>query len=205
MYLYKKDALRLIESSKENILSEMKEKFDFLLPLLECDDWTMIVKCHSLIEEIVTNLITAHTNETKLRKFFKRLPLSDKKIGKIAIAKEFGLLTQSECGFIIKFSTLRNDLVHNYKNTDFNLDDYLESLDKNQKKSWYKVINWFDEDNDIKSGWHDLSLSMPKVALWFSIYMFISLKIINENKLKGISELQKVAISTTENLLSESV
>lgn len=201
MYLYKDEILKSLNELKINYVSELDEKYDFLFPLLENDDWTMVIKSHVLIEKIVTNLIIAQTEQVKLKSFFERLPLSDEEIGKLAILKEYGLLSTRQRGFIKKFSTLRNNLIHDYEKSNFNLKDYLESMDKNQKKAWHNIITWFVKEKSSENSWVQFSRASPKHALWLSVWFFISKVLTKELSLKGFTEIEKQALKTTQDLI----
>ncbi|MBC2605747.1 hypothetical protein [Pelagicoccus albus] len=121
--------------------SELKQHGDFLIKLLEEDDWSFVIKSHALIEASVTNLLIRRIGEPEMTKFVKRMPLSDSESGKVVLLKDLGLLDSGLRSFIRWYSELRNKLVHNLEHIDFQLESHFASLDPNQKKSWKKKVN----------------------------------------------------------------
>ena len=104
MYLKKNEAIKLLSELKNNLTNSVIEKIDFLIPLLDADDWTMIIKSHAVLENIITNLIITKIDEPKLEKLIERLPLSDDEIGKLLITKEYDLIHEDQRTFIKKLS-----------------------------------------------------------------------------------------------------
>ena len=81
----------------------------------------------------------------------------------------------------------------------------MQSLDENQQKSWHKIITWFEKKHAIEVSWNSISKTNPKFALWFSVLMFVSLSMTKELELKGFTEIEKLAIKTTNDLLGKRV
>lgn len=205
MYLHKKQAEELIKNSLTSMTDELADKTEFMLSLLNSDDWSMIIKAHALIETIVTELIIAQTEEEKLKPLIERLPLSDNQIGKLKIAKDYNLLTNEQCTFVRRFSELRNMIVHKFENVNFNIKNHIESFDKNQKKSWLKAIVWYAEDEETKQNWEQISVEQPSVGLWFSTMMFVSLTVIKTKELESSTNINQQADETLKELLKSNV
>lgn len=205
MYLYKDQANKLLLEMGGELLSELKGKSDFMLSLIESDDWSMIIKSHALLESLVTELIVSRTEEPKLKALLERLPLSDDQIGKIKIAKDYDLLSSSERAFIRRFAVLRNQLVHKFENLDFDLVTCVQGLDTNQKKSWRNAFTWYEHGKNVENSWSDATISNPKLAVWLSVYMFVSLTAVKIYELKGRSKIRATAEQTVKDLMSKSV
>ncbi len=203
MYLYREQAKDLLKEVTDVAISDLEQKNEFMFSLLEGDDWSMIIKSHALVESLVTELIVSITEEPVLKSTIERLPLSDEQIGKIKIAKDYELLTSSQRTFIKKISELRNNLVHKFENIDFNLSEYITTLDKNQKKSWQKIFTWYEKDKEKNDSWSEATLNNPKLAIWLSIYMFVSLTVVKINELKGLSKIRVASLETANELLNE--
>jgi hypothetical protein len=114
----------------------------YLWNLRNEDDWSFVIKGHAFIEAAMTHLLAESLNKTSLVKIFARLDMSDPNRGKLAFLKDLELLGSKELSFIMKVSELRNDLVHDIRNTTFVFEKYLRGLDKNQKKSFLSAISF---------------------------------------------------------------
>ena len=200
MYLKKDEAIKLLSELKKNLADSVIEKIDFLMPLLDADDWTMIIKSHAVLENIITNLIITKIDEPKLKKLIERLPLSDNEIGKLLIIKEYDLIPEDQRTFIKKLSNLRNNIIHKYENLNFKLSEYLNSLDKNQLRSWEKSVTWFAEDLENKEQWIKISMKTPEIVLWISIFMFITITVIKNGEYNGDNKITALALETTKSL-----
>jgi uncharacterized protein YutE (UPF0331/DUF86 family) len=132
MYLKKKDVKKLLVNFKLSSIDDLKEKSTFIIELLSQNDWSFIIKSHAYLEAVVTQLIIDHLDESSLKGFVERLPLSDSQTGKIAILKELDILEPETRKFIRWFSELRNSIVHKVENIDFDLKSHFLKLDKNQ-------------------------------------------------------------------------
>jgi uncharacterized protein YutE (UPF0331/DUF86 family) len=203
MYLHEDEAKKLLKVLRKTLINELFDKMDYLQELLEADDWTMIVKSYSLIEKVITDLIISKIEEPQLKNVISRLPLADEEIGKLLITKDYSLLSDSQRKFIKKLSALRNKLVHNYEYVNFDLKNYIESLEKNQIKSWHEAVTWFAEDSEAKEQWLAISKKTPKIALWFSMFTIISKLIIKEKEYFGLTELNKQVEITSIKILKE--
>ncbi len=203
MYIFKDEAKKLLNDSSDSMISELRQKSDFMLALIEDDDWSMIIKSHALVESLITELLVSKTEEPKLKSLIERLPLSDDQIGKIKIAKDYELLSTSERSFIKRLSELRNSLVHKFENIDFNLINYVNSLDKNQKKSWQKTFTWYEHGRSVENSWVENTLSKPKISVWMSIYMFVSLTVVKISELKNQTQIDDASQRTINELLKE--
>ena len=93
---------------------------DFFNGLLnQGNDWTFIIKSHALLESAITHLIVADLDRSELAPIVSNLEMSNTKVGKVAFTKELGLLTKDYRSFIRNLSELRNQLVHDIRNTAF--------------------------------------------------------------------------------------
>lgn len=99
------------------------------------NDWSFVIKSHSLLESLVTSLIVHHFREPSISEVVSRLEMSNAQTGKIAILKNTKLLGKNNIKFIIALSELRNILVHRIENVSFTFDEWTLSMDKNQLRS----------------------------------------------------------------------
>lgn len=201
MYLYKQQAEELLTEYVEEISAELKLKLDFLLSIGNDNDWSFIIKSHALIESVITELIISRIEEIEIKPIIERMPLHDDQVSKMRIVKIYGLMTDDQIKFVKKLSEIRNDIVHKFDNIDFTFTNYISQLDKNQRKSWTKLINWYDIEEKNKVKMQDLSLSQPSIAVWISLIQLVSLMVINIKEFKGISKIEKEALITVKKLL----
>jgi hypothetical protein len=107
--------------------------------ILDGDDWSFVIRSHAVIEGLVSALLASHL-DPKLVPLFDRLELGDVDSGKLAFTKVLGLLSSDQRRFISLLSSLRNKLAHNPKYLSFDFDVHFESLDKNQRATFSKVL-----------------------------------------------------------------
>ncbi len=205
MYLSKDQAQQLLAKIGKEMGDELKGKTDFMLSLVKEDDWSMIIKSHALVEALVTELIVAKMEELNIKAVIERLPLSDEQIGKVRIAKDYGLLSSEERAFVRRFSELRNQLVHRFENIDFDLEAHVSCFDKGQREAWQKVFTWFEHGKEVENSWKEATIDNPKVAVWLSAFMFVSLTCVKIGELKGYSSVRIASEQTAKELLGKIV
>lgn len=108
----------------------------FYVLLLKEDDWSFIIKLHTLIEAASTYVLTKKLKNPEIEEVISKLPMSDTSIGKLSMIKDLNILSKGQQKFIRFFSELRNKLVHKLENVEFNFSEYINALDKNQKLSF---------------------------------------------------------------------
>jgi hypothetical protein len=101
-----------IASSLPEIESELQIPRGFLLALQTTDDWSLVVKCHTLVEAAVTHLVITELNEPALHPIIDRMAMGNSGNGKVAFAKALGLLDARELRMLRHLGGLRNALAH---------------------------------------------------------------------------------------------
>ena len=137
----------------------------FFNKLSDEEDWALIIKLHALIESAVSELLTKAFNNSSLKDTFTMLELSNKRTGKMAFINALGLLGDAERRYISSLSELRNKLVHNIKNVNYQLDEEVEKMDRQQFQQFIKNFNTLatELDDNIRNLFrHD-----PAQALWY--------------------------------------
>jgi hypothetical protein len=132
------------------------------LGILSGDDWSFVIRCHAVIEALVSALLAAHL-DPRLVPLFERLELGDVDSGKLAFAKALGLLSNDQRRFISLLSMLRNRLAHNPRHLSFDFDSYFESLDKNQRANFCKVLA-ADLSDRQREQWMSLVPAKPRAT-----------------------------------------
>lgn len=137
----------------------------FFQRLSEEEDWALIIKMHALIESAVSELLTGAFSQAALKETFSMLELSNKRTGKIAFINALGLLGEAERRYISSLSEIRNRLVHNIKNVNFELHAEVERMDAQQFKQFvlkFNTLSTHVDDNVRNLFRHD-----PIQALWY--------------------------------------
>lgn len=101
--------------------SKVGLKQGFFAGLVKEDDWSFLIKLHALFEAACTHLLLFHFKEPGLDEVLSRLELSDKTRGKIAFLSKMELISKENRRFIASLSELRNSLVHDVRNSEFDL------------------------------------------------------------------------------------
>jgi hypothetical protein len=142
---------RINELEKELNLPE-----GFYNKLSEDDDWSFIIKLHSLIEAAVTHTLIIALGDNRLEGVIAALQLGHKKTGKLAFVVALDLLHELSVKLIIKLSDLRNILVHKISNVQFNLEEYVNNLNKAQLNEFVEIFGFGFTDALIES--YDISV-----------------------------------------------
>lgn len=176
------------------IKKEFKTDSRFLLKLFREDDWSFVIKAHSLVEAAITDLLTSKVNDERLKSIFRRLDMSNSETGKIVFLKLLDLLTPEERQFIRKLSELRNSLVHNVENLSFSFNKYVSEMDKQQKKAWQSLFvkNLKKEETLVAER---LALEQPKAAIMLSLFtLMYSIKLLT-TRIKEEQRVMKLSSS----------
>ena len=136
-------------------------------------DWASVIKLHALIEAAISHLLAMELRRNELEKVFSRLDISNKHTGKAAFVEALELLDKPARTFMHSLSTLRNSLVHDVKNVDFDLEKYVSEMSDQKKKQFVLDFNLLSTEvtNDIRK----LFLVDPRQALWYSGMAFLGL------------------------------
>lgn len=138
--------------------------------LVSEDDWSFIIKIHALYEAAVTKLITEKVGKDSLESFFSRLELGDRSRGKLRLLKDLRLLDDEERKFIYALSEIRNDFVHDVRNTNANLITYLEALSSEKRKHYVDTFGYtYTPTLEISGKKVDSKVftrENPRIAIW---------------------------------------
>lgn len=130
----------MIDFKVDEVILELESRLgvkkDFFIKLLDEDDWSFIIKLHSLFEAACSHLLLYHLKEPNLTETINKIDLSSKPIGKLAILEKLALIGKENRRLIMKLSELRNNLVHDIRNTEFNLKKMVEELEPKQLRQF---------------------------------------------------------------------
>lgn len=125
-------------NSAEELLASIGLPPDFVVALLQESDWSLVIKLHAVFEAIIASLLVKQLKAPDLDEVVAHLDFNNAKSGKVAFARALGLLNSREVTFLRGLSELRNALVHDIKNVQFNLQEHILGLDDNRLKKFKK-------------------------------------------------------------------
>lgn len=100
--------------------------------LLRDSDWSFVIKLHAFLEGATSHALAKCLGNERLASVFANLEMSDAKRGKLAFLEALDILDSPRRGYIRALSELRNRLVHQIANVEFNISSHLQTLDGNQ-------------------------------------------------------------------------
>ncbi len=203
MYLKPEEAKKLIIELTYSVSQEFEEKYEFMLKLLKDDDWSFVIKSHSLIESLVTELIIAKIDESSLKNLIERIPLHGEPISKISIVKIYDLIPSEQLKFIKKLSEIRNSIVHKYENLSFTFEAYLTELDKNNNRNWKNILLWESQNPKQKKLINKTAYDKPKVAVWMVLGKFVGSSLEKIHSIKGSKRIDEQSMQATIKILNE--
>lgn len=137
------------------------------------NDWSFVIKIHALVEAAISHLLTDHLQRPELHDLFSRLDMSNKTTGKAAFVKALGLLDEPERRFISSLSELRNKLVHDVRNVNFDFVAYVEDMPAKDRDTFLKNFNLLS--TEITDDIRNLFRFNPRQALWYASMAFLGL------------------------------
>ena len=135
------------------------------------NDWSFIIKLHALVEAAVSHLLTEQLHRPELAELFARLDISNKATGKAAFVEVLALLDKPERRFMSSLSELRNKLVHDVRNVDFDLIRHIDNMSKDQRDAFLNNFNLLS--TGITDDARNLFRHDPRQALWYSGIAFL--------------------------------
>jgi hypothetical protein len=159
---------QIIKKTLEENIKPLEKRLNVTLGffkdlLKEKNDWSFIIKIHSLVEAAVSYYLSLKIGNNKLENVFQKLPLSTASGGKIDFLRALGLLKEHR-GFIVLLSRLRNEYVHIVSNVSLRFEDYFVSHEDNFNtlvKEFRKIFSQYSKpqaSNIIKK--------TPRYAIW---------------------------------------
>lgn len=153
----KEEILMLAGLALHTGISEIEKEIgvpkDFVKNFEKENDWSFVIKCHALLEAAITRLLTLNAGHGgKLNSIFERLELSNTTTGKLAFVSKLELLDKEHRRFIKTFSEIRNEFVHDVKNTAHTLQSYIDEKNKDKKKSIVSGFRGVSPDTTVSEG-----------------------------------------------------
>jgi len=166
------------------------------------DDWSFVIKSHAFLEAALTHLLADQLGKEDLLPVFAYLETSNIRTGKLAFVKAFDLLDKGARRFIHTLSELRNDLVHEVSNVNFNFATYVSSLSDKERKEFIGAFEYAlvevvqasqrQMDDRLRATLDRIVLTTPRLALVAGIAM-IGLDIYFRNRGTDASPIRHFA------------
>jgi hypothetical protein len=112
-------------------------------------DWAFVIRLHTIIEATLNHLIVKHFADERLFGVVSELDVSDQRRGKLAFVKALDLLPKPYRAFVKQFSEIRNELVHDIKNLDFDLKTYMAGPGKDRRKNLSEALQAIFPNGDL--------------------------------------------------------
>lgn len=164
-----------VRTSIANLEERLQVEPGFCNSLKEEDDWSLIIKLHALLEAATAHLLAQSFDNFSLLDVFSLLEMSNPRTGKIVFLKKLGLMTQEERRFIRSLSELRNQLIHDIRNVTFDLEQYVRSLKKDQRKKFAQGFEFGVSTIEDAEKRHAFVLADPREAIWRSSIAILAL------------------------------
>jgi hypothetical protein len=159
----------------EELEQELGLPKGFYFKLSDDDDWSFIIKLHSLLEATTNHVLVNALGDRRLEDVISAMQLGGGKTGKLAFMRALELFSSQHEQVISKLSQLRNSLVHYISNVQFNLEEYAKNLNPNQLNEFVQVFGTVFPDSFIKRyGGPEMTRkefvrAEPKINIWATV------------------------------------
>lgn len=152
----------------------------FVIKLLDEDDWSFIVKAHALVEASVMQAIKHRLSGHSISKFLGKLTMRRL----LDFAKDLDALDSQLCSKIRLLSEIRNDIVHDVTKVSFSFAQYLSDQ---QKRNGFQglFLNGVSGCVDIAGhsvGRKQFLIDNPKLAVMFFLIELLVEVYLEESK-----------------------
>ena len=201
------DAYNMVIEEARRLEAAIGLSNGFLEALRDEADWSFVIKAHALIEAAVTHALVEKTGFDKAQEFFSYLELSSDKTGKLALAASIDLLNKDERRFVRALSELRNKFVHDVKNVQMTLMNYVASVSKDKRRELAISFctNAFQHTPTEQQALDQLN-AHPKDAIWSStvfILFVLQMKVHIARAERESIEHQRAIAGSTSRLIDK--
>lgn len=177
---------------------ELRLPSGFFVHLENEDDWSYIVKLHTLLDAAITHLVKTALNDSRLDDIIYALPLGNSRTGKLVFARALELLPEMDIGFMGFLTILRNRLVHRIDEVDFSIDKYFASLSDDELRN--TLLKWGLKLKSGESGSGDEFMTIFRVKPKLFIKM-TALYVLSTIMLKKFVHLERAERIPPEELI----
>jgi len=148
----------------------------FFRSLASENDWSFVIKSHALVETALSHLLAVAVRDPRTVEIFARMETSNGRTGKLAFLKTMQLLDDHSVRFIRSLSELRNDLVHDVKQTSFSFDAHLAGLTKQRRQAFRQAFGWAIKPHPDapRDDWKEQVFDRPKPAILINLLVLLA-------------------------------
>jgi hypothetical protein len=171
------DKLVTIESRLPGIEKELGIPAGFLERLVREDDWSLVIKCHTLADLAVTHLIVTRLDEPALEPLLKSLTYADTRRGKLAFARALQLLSDEEAKMVDALRLLRNRLAHDIRCIGFSLREHAQQLseeDFGRFAESFAMWGSLPVTSEMRANIRRVMKRAPGFTIWVAIVRLLS-------------------------------
>ena len=172
------------------------------------DDWSFIIKIHALLETLVTQAICSAVGKTELQGILGKLAFANSSTGKMAFARELGLLDSTQLNYLVVLTKIRNAYVHDISSIGYSLNTVIDNLNESERLNICKAATPIWEDDDKKAYLLFLR-TLPKRILWMCALGVISNTMIEKEKRiiqnQMLKNIKETIAAISENVIKEIV
>jgi len=171
-----------IYKEMEKDINQLEQKIGlssgYYSKLLSEDDWSFIIKLSALFEAVATEALSIKFGNSNITESVSYLEYANPKSGKIVFLEKLEVINKEQFTFLKKLAELRNKLVHTISSTHFSFQEYIEKLDKPQKKNFASIFGHGIKERFTIEGTpltrRDCSLDYPKIVIWVTAYEILA-------------------------------
>jgi hypothetical protein len=134
------------------------------------DDWSFLLKIHTLLEMAIAHLIQQRIDIDELNLIIEKVPMNGGAASKMKIASALSLLDNDTDKFLDALTKLRNKAAHQIDSVNLTMDDFIKLIQKSEVKHLFlRPGPNLSEDEVVAS-----VLSSPRFAIWASSLNLLS-------------------------------
>lgn len=201
--LHKKHVAPILKAVGDQTSNNLARAQAYITRTQKDDDWSFVIKMQALVEAALTDAVISRIGDGTLKKLVERLPIADAQIGKLAFAKEMGLLEKDQLAFVRRMAELRNRLAHRIEDIDFTFQEHLATFKAEQLKTWKVTIAFFAEGLVESTRWQEVAEKQPRFAIAMAVIVLIGSLEISKSKDVTSRMLQDAMTVTAADLLRQ--
>jgi hypothetical protein len=134
------------------------------------DDWSFLLKVHTLLEMAIAHLIQQRIGIDELNLIIEKVPMNGGAASKMKIASALSLLDNDTDKFLDALTKLRNKAAHQIDSVNLTMGDFIKLIQKSEVKHLFlRPGPNFSEDEVVAS-----VMSSPRFSIWASSLNLLS-------------------------------
>ena len=156
---------------------------NLILSLQKEDDWSFIIKCHSLIEAVINHSLSRHINNQDFDRHLRSLNLNGRS-GRVELSSNLNILKPELKKFVEAFSEIRNEFVHSIESINSSISSYFDGLNNDQKNHFLNRISFVcNLSNPINLGFESPLLAFkekPREVIFYGLSALITVLVVSK-------------------------